>query len=269
MYKLKGFAFYLRKKILIFIVLITTILTIIPLFFNYFKWIIFCSIAAVILLAFYIILSDKLNEFYYLSFIKKNQDKDWTGRGIFKFDEVNKSYTIDGNIDGQDAFSKESIYLYKNCLNWLDYKFSFNFKIFNSCLGIVFRALNNSNFIMFQINLDKQKVRPHIKINEKWATWENKNIYSIPNKLKLDEWYKCTIYCIGNIVDIKIYQNKLSLFHIQWKIPNRITELRAPENQKIIKFPPYLAVNFNIGTIGFRNSGKELALIRDFKIFKF
>jgi len=36
--------------------------------------------------------------------------------------------------------------------------------------------------------------------------------------------------------------------------------------EKYIEFPSYLPINFNIDTIGFRNSNKDRALVRDFLI---
>lgn len=274
-YLIKQFFFNIKKQIVTIILTTVTILTIFPLIIQfssknnkYFLFIIFLG------LILYFIFSIKLKEFIYLSLTRNNQESNWFGKGNnLTYDPTNKNYTIKGNPGAVDAFSLENIHLLKYCVNWIDYKVSFDFQLKKTCLGVVFRAVDSSNFIMFQINNDS--IKPHIKINENWGIPTAEENIHFGSNLEFYKWYKFLLICNGNMIDYVIYYkdnlfSKYKKFSLgQWPIPPRLTKLRDPENgNAIIDIPPYIVINFNNGTFGFRNSNHESAAIKNLLISK-
>ena len=259
------FYYYLRRKILEILLILITILAVLPLLFH--NEIVnrsFISVT-VIFIGIFFILSNKLKSLYYISFTIRNHDKGWYGKykENFLFDDSKRSFSIKGNrAIGIDAFDKESVIIFSNCLNWSNYIFSFEFKIIKECIGAVVRATNPSNFIMMQIN--KTYIKPHIKINEYWAIFDpNKEGLVFSNEISYDEWYKCELNCDRNKINIKITKSQKTEFDRQWNIPDRIFKIRHPEKKEYVELPPYIPLNIHNGTIGFRNSFKEEALVRN------
>ena len=102
---------------------------------------------------------------------------------------------------------------------WSDYRYVFEFKIIRSCLGVILRAINLSNYVMLQIG--QTGIRPHIKVNGAWTAWEFKDVdLDFESNLKLDNWYKCMISCEKDIINIRILKNKNSIFDRDWIIPS-------------------------------------------------
>jgi len=261
--EIKRLYYYLRRKILEILLLLITILAILPFIFQEEVANRILISAIIFIIGVFFLLSNKLKSLYYISFTVRGHDKGWYGKHKehFIFNESKRSFIVKGNEEkGIDAFDMESVVIFLNCLNWSNYIFSFEFKINKQCLGAVVRATNPSNFIMLQIN--KNNIRPHIKINEYWAIFDaDEEGLVFSNEISQDEWHKCELNCEGNKIDIKI--NKIE-FDRQWNIPDRVFKIRhADKKEGYIELPPYIPLNIHSGTIGFRNSFKEEALVRN------
>jgi len=203
-------------------------------------------------------LKDK--DFYFIGLTNPHDKDDWIGRGIFDYRRTNKGFLITESEPG---------YIFSKTLSWNDYKYEFDFKILNDCLGVVVRAANLSDYIMFQIR--PYGIRPHIRVNGGWAKWEAKESgLEFAKNLSLDNWYKCCVTCEKDIINIQIWEKDNSIFQRSWSIPHERFGFPFPQKDDdptkttIIHFP----VNLDYGTIGFRNAGNEKALVKNVLVEK-
>lgn len=265
MLRFRRFKFYIYKNFLEITAVVITLLSILTVLIEIRYINIILAILTILLILSFFIYHNRVKNFYYISLTDAKHDNGWFGKGNFNYDRTNKCFAIEGISTGKDAYELESVYIYKNCLSWSDYEFNFDFKILNSCAGIVIRAIDLSNFIMLQIN--KKGIRPHIKINEYWAIFEAEPTNLKFNKeLSPDEWHRCVINCERNTVYVKLLCKDILLFDRSWNIPSRlhiIKKLDNKEKTKKIIVPPWIPINLYNGSIGFRNSRYEKALIRD------
>lgn len=215
----------------------------------------FLSIAVIIISLIIIIflrLRDK--SFYFIPLTSRKDKDEWIGKGEFEYSRVKKCFQIT---------SSDSGYIFSKCFMWSDYRYKFEFKIIKSYLGIIVRAINLSNYAMLQIG--KDGIRPHIKVNGAWRVWEYKDVnLDFENTLKLDNWYECITSCEKDVINIKIFGDEGPIFDRDWIIPSGQINFifkKDEEDKKPLLIP--FAINLEYGTIGFRNSGNEKALLRN------
>ncbi len=218
------------------------------------------SLVITVVLFFVIIfLRTRDKNFYFIALDSKDDKDDWIGRGPFEYSRVSKSFIVPDTDPGN---------IYTKCLVWSDYKFEFDFKIVKYCIGVIFRAVNLSNYVMFQVREDG--IRPHIRINGGWRAWEHKDVgLSFDKKLSLDKWHKCIIECDKDLIRIKILQDKIEILNRSWTIPHDRVAFPFPQkendpNPTIIHFP----VDLDYGSVGFRNANIEKALVKNVLIEK-
>lgn len=211
-----------------------------------------------LLLVIYLRLINK--DFYFIPLTRREHKEGWIGNGIFDYVRVSNSFQLTNTDPGG--------YIFSRCLTWSNYKYEFEFKIINQCLGAVVRAVNLSNLVMLQIT--QNGVRPHISINGGYYVWEAEDVgLSFTQQLSLDKWYRCQIFCEQGDITIKISEHKEKIFDRQWKIPVGKIEFSFPKDEKD-KSPTkiYFPINLEFGSMGFRNSDKEKALIKNVLVEK-
>jgi hypothetical protein len=139
---------------------------------------------------------------YFLSFKNRKHKDDWIGAGELDFSRSDQCFSITNSEAG---------YIFSKCLAWSNYKYSFEFKIINRCLGVLMRSVNLSNCIMMQISTEG--VNPHIRVNGSWKVWNHKDLnFTFDNNLSLNRWYKGEFLCDNNTVNIKIFLNGKCFF---------------------------------------------------------
>ncbi len=226
---------------------------------------IFSIILTLLVLWITIFLRAKNRDFFYLSLTSRRDSDNWFGSGVFKYDRINKCHYITESEPG---------YIYSKTLMWDDYTLDFDFKIITTCIGVIVRAVNLSDYIMLQLRLDE--VRPHIRINGGWKAYEVKETnLNIDPELSLDKWYHCLVACEKDIVQIKIVDSSdVILLEKQWTIPRGSILFRYTHNNSTNK-PKQVTtseipfhVNSEYGAIGFRNSSSEKALIKNILVKK-
>lgn len=206
-----------------------------------------------------IFLKMKGRDFYYLPMDTRKHKDDWIGRGFFEYSRTYSCFSITQADPG---------YIYSQSLNWSDYKFSFDFKIRQKCLGVILRAVNLSNYVMIQIN--QAGIRPHIKINGGWKIWEANDADLVINPgLQKEMWYHCEITCDKDLIVIKVINQSSALLDREWIIPTGAMIINFPNRENDtsptrISFP----INLDYGSVGFRASGDEKALIKNVLIEK-
>lgn len=197
-------------------------------------------------------------DFYFISLTNRKDKDDWFGRGKFEYFRPENCFVITDSKSG---------FIYYKCLNWSDYNLSFEFKIANSCLGVVVRAINLSNYVMLQIR--ENGIRPHIRVNGGWRSWEAEETnLKFAKELALDRWYKCVLSCEKNSIGIKLHEDKKGVFNREWVIPHGVImfEFKEKPEGHAIKIP--FPINLEYGTVGFRNSGAERALMKNILVEK-
>lgn len=198
----------------------------------------------------------KEKDFYHIELQNRKDKDDWIGEGIFEYDRVNKCYVITNAAFGC-VFSK--------CFTWSDYLMAFDFKIVDGCIGVVLRAQNLSNYIMMQIS--EPGINPHIKINGGWSIkrYSDSDVnLAYREGLSRDKWYKCEIRCEKRRIKIKIFDKNSAIIDREWILPSPDTYIMF--NFDEIKMP--FAITCDTGTIGFRNCGREKALVRNLLVQK-
>lgn len=225
--------------------------------------VLFISSLVVIFISLFIIvyLRTKDKSFYFISFKKEKDKYDWMGReGIFEYVRGEKCFVIADSGSG---------YIYSKSLTWSNYRVSFEFKIIINYIGAIVRASNLSNYVMLQIR--KEGIRPHIKVNEGWSSPESWKI-EFENNLSLDKWYKCVLTCDADSIDIVIFDKddkKEKICNRRWSIPLGTMDFyfkkdETDKNPIKISFP----INLEYGSVGFRSAVGEKALIQNFLIEK-
>ena len=198
-------------------------------------------------------------DFYFLPLNKPGNEKDWVGRGRFAYLRSEKCFEITNSHAG---------YIFSKTLLWDDYKLECDFKIVNISIGCIVRAIDLSNYVMYQLFHDR--IKPHFRINGRWIILEE---VRLEDSLKPDKWYKLIIICEKRNVRIVVYDEKLAVFDRYWKIPNQITisykQIIEGDKRKREREIMFLQeINFDFGAIGSRNHGDEQAFIKNVFIEK-
>jgi len=201
----------------------------------------------------------KEKDFYFISFKNRKHKDDWIGRGVFEYSRTENCFMISNSDSG---------YIYAKSLTWSDYRVSFEFKILRSCLGVVLRAVNLSNYAMLQINT--KGIRPHVRVSGGWYVRECKDVdLCFEKELSLDKWYKCILSCEKGSINIKLFNKESNFFNRNWDIPegSLFFDFKKDENDTHparIAFP----INLEYGSVGFRNSGEEKSILQNLLIEK-
>jgi len=215
--------------------------------------IIFLSLTAII----YFRVRDK--GFYYVS-LRSRRDRDgWLGQGRFDYIKSEKCYEVTDAHPG---------YIFSKCLTWSDYRLSCDFKIINSCLGYLVKAINLSDYVLLQVGL--VGIRPHVFVNGAWQVWEYKDTglaYETP--LSMDKWYKIVLCIENRNINIKILERRKKLFDRNWEIPKGALIFQFKKDEKDIE-PASIPfqINLEYGSVGFRNAGRERGFVKEFLIEK-
>ena len=195
-------------------------------------------------------------DFYYVPLMWRIEESDWIGQGRFEYVKSQRCYRVTDS---------ESGHIFPKALSWQNYTVAFDFKIVSGCLGVVVRAINLSNCIMFQIR--EGDIRPHVRVNGGWKAWEpDETGFRFKENLSLDKWHRCILICEKKTVHIKIAEKQNILFDREWTIPSGIMffSFKNDKQESSTMFP--LIADY--GTIGFRNFGTEEAFVRDLLLEK-
>jgi hypothetical protein len=266
--KTKTFKYFLRKNRVEFITLIYTVTGYI---ISYafldkpgvsFLLSIIVTFGAVLIL---IYSKTREHDFHFLPLRKNDEKEDWMGNGFFQRERMQNAFAIT---------ESESGFIFSKCLTWSDYTFDFDFKILNVSLGVILRATNLSNLVMLQIF--NNRVKAHIRVNGFWKTWESEDSnMAFVKKLSFEKWYRGQFQCDKGSIRIRIYNMKnFILFDRVWKIPSgkiffplEIDKKSALPTEVAAPSIPF-SINLEYGTIGFRNDGREKALIENVLVEK-
>lgn len=263
---------FIKKYKYEFIALSVDILLIIAsfIYFNNQKAAFILSFIVVLLSTFMIIyLKTKDKDFYFMPFNKPGQDKDWVGRGTLKFVHNESCYEITDSDVGF-IFPKTSV--------WDDYKYEFDFKVVNKCIAWIVRAVNLSNYVMFQCGFNG--INPHIRLNGEWIVMHHGDSdvkMTFERDLSRDTWYKATITCEKRSMRIKIYDysSKKIIFDRHWRMPDSLSvkfPKRKIANESSATDNDYVIMNQNIdfdfGSVGIRNWGDERGFMKNIYIEK-
>ena len=108
--------------------------------FKYFRdnIVVFLSTITIFIVSFILVIYLKMRDkdFYYLPLDKPGNEKDWVGRGSWKYIRSEKSFEITASNVG---------FIFPKTILWDDYSFEFNFKIINKTCAWIVRAVNLSN----------------------------------------------------------------------------------------------------------------------------
>lgn len=177
---------------------------------------------------------------------KEPLNHNWDFRGDWKITSSHELFITNSDEGGMTK---------KGAL-WENYIFTFNTKIVNECIGVIIRAQEFDDYYMFQIN--KEKIRPHRRIshpefetiikdgrpfntvksiNVGWQVLEDS---AVPHNIILKDWFEVKFLIKGQSIDIFI------------------------NNELVFTKEAFLQVSS--GKVGFRNSNKEQALIKNVKV---
>ena len=230
---------------------------------NCFKWSYLWSIMIVFistLTIIYLRIRDKL--FYFISLRRRKQKDEWIGSGDFNYTRNEDCFKISNSDSG---------YIYTKCLTWNAYTFSFKFKIIKHCIGIIVRAVNLSNYAMFQIDMRTNGIRPHLRINGGWKWWEaNECGLNFTQTPSLDNWYQCHISCENKSINVKLTSEdgKEEIFNRSWDIPMGSILFHLSSEDGSSKFSIPYSIILDYGTVGFRNNADEAALVKEVLVKK-
>lgn len=228
-------------------------------YLNFFLYILVLAAAHIIL----VLIRGKDANFIYFPFISWKEHANWMGNGNFEYVKSAAAFRITESHNG---------FIYSKAINWVNYKLSFQFKIVHQSVGIIFRAVDLSNYIMFQIFEDR--VKPHIKVNGLWVFFDPKRPANIPfvelvpiaPKLSKDRWYMFKATCDKSLITICLMEDDSRLLDRTWAIPegNVLFPLMLEPKPADVPF----SMNLDYGTFGVRNDGSEMAFIRDLLVEK-
>jgi hypothetical protein len=117
-------------------------------------------------------------------------------------------------------------------------------------------------------------IKPHIRVNGFWNAWEPEHVgLQLPNRLKLDDWYRFDLECDKSTIRIRIVNlpSGIQGFDREWKIPSGQIAFRTAEPsvpQQPLTSPVPFAINLEFGTVGFRNHSVEKAAVRNVLVQK-
>lgn len=197
-----------------------------------------------------------VRDFFFMALDRENQRYDWMGQGTFSYQRTDKCFRITQSFSG---------FIFSKCLSWTNYKVVFQFKILNKCVGVIVRADDLSNFVMLQIG-DKG-IAPHVRTNGAFVRYDLPELIYDQNH-SLDRWYICGITVDGLEVQVSLEDGENELFNRTWTIPREVLLRTIDENGREslsqFKYP----VNFDYGTIGFRNDRDESAIVKNLLVEK-
>lgn len=219
------------------------------------------SFAVLLLSTFFVVYKKtKEKDFYYFPLNKPGQDFDWVGRGDLKFVKNEKCFEITNSHIG---------FILPKTSNWDNYKYELDFKITNKSVGIIVRANDLSNYLMYQIFCDK--VKSHIRINGSWIVVEEPS-FDNNKKILQNNWYRLTIIAEKRIIKIQIFDGKQLLTEKSLSIPSNITLIQKEVDEKGVETGDTIKlkqeIDFDFGSIGLRNCSNERALIKNIFIEK-
>lgn len=196
----------------------------------------------------------KDRDFYFMPLDKPGSKKDWVGRGKLEFIRNENCYEITEADVG---------YIFPKTANWDDYKFECDFKIVKKYFGCIVRAMNLSNYVMFQLRQDNY-IKVHLRINGEWIVIEKT---PFDGNLKLGSWYGLSIVCEKRSVKITVKDKDSKLFESHFTIPpvikikRRVVDATGKETIKDTK--ELLNIDFDFGSVGVRNAPSERAFFKN------
>lgn len=220
------------------------------------------SISSIII----IYLKTRDRDFYYLPLDSSGEEKEWVGRGIFRFVRNERCFEITDSHVG---------YIFPRTSLWDDYQYECNFKIINGCLGFIIRASDLSNYIMLQFT--KDGINPHIRLNGQWIRKEHTDPdvnLTFKNELSPDTWYKARIICEKRSIRIVILKGEKPIFDRHWRIPDQmqITQIQVEKDnlgdEKQTSIVYLQNIDFDFGAMGLRDHGDERAFVKDIFVEK-
>jgi hypothetical protein len=202
-------------------------------------------------------------DFAYFPFLSSKEHSNWIGNGSFEHVNSALAFKITNSHNG---------FIYSKTLHWVNYRANFKFKIVNESVGIILRAVDLSNYVMFQIFEDH--IKPHIRVNGLWVVYDSKRTANPPflehvtinPKLSKDKWYQLRTVCDKSLITMSIQENRKDILDRTWTIPQGtvLFPLMIQPSPMDIPFP----MNLDYGTIGFRNHGEEMAFVKDLLVEK-
>ena len=119
------------------------------------------------------------------------------------------------------------------------------------------------------IQLFNNKIKSHLRVNGQWIVYGEDNTNG---NLNVDSWYKLKAYCEKRKIRINIFSDKKELLDRHIVIPDNITvvvkQLSPTSNEVKKEFGQNINLDFDFGSFGFRNYGRESALIKNVFIEK-
>lgn len=207
------------------------------------------AISMVILI--YVKTRDK--DFYFLPLKHAGDEKDWVGRGKFGYVRIEDCFEITNSDAG---------FIFPKITNWDDYKFEFDFKIANSSVGCIVRAINLSNYVMYQIF--ENRIKPHIRFNGQWVVMAES---FFNEKIMIDKWCHARVICEKRGVRLNISCNKKNIVDRHFTIPEQfgVVYRELNEHGEETKRETKLLQNmdFDFGAVGIRNYGDERAFVKN------
>jgi hypothetical protein len=228
----------------------------------------FVSLGILAVTSYLIILFHKLKgrDFSHIFFDKYQDKEGWVGSGSFEYYPNDEAFIIKDSDAG---------FIFSKCLTWIDYEMKCEFKIIKSTLGILIRAIDLSNKLMLQININAKGIRPHLWANGGYLVNEPKESgLEFESKLKEGRWYKLQLRIHKESVKIQIAERNIMILEKHWDIPTALLSFPIREKDKKqgdISNPMGMLdirKDYSYGTIGFRNGHGEKALVRNLLVKK-
>jgi hypothetical protein len=178
--------------------------------------------------------------------------------------------------------------------NWYDYEIDFYTKILEDNFTILVRAKEKGNAVMLQFKTNK--LRPHLIVDGIFIV-DDKNEQPLQIKIPIKKWIHVLVKVSGDYIDIFLDGSRVSyripsgLMRVpidRVHSPMNLSEIERLENEYLIMqvmkeraeketgtksdpsfWKPYNFIfDFDIGTIGFREAGRENAMFRKIKVKK-
>lgn len=144
---------------------------------------------------------------------------------------------------------------------WKNFEMTFSCKfpegVDNQIIGIIFRAKNLSDYLMVQINNEKNIITPHIRMEGIWETIEGPWSFA---HLERNKYFKVKLKVLHTIVKLFINDTKI----LDWVIPSN-SDIKLDKKDKDStenSFVPRIDFRTIYGKIGFRAYYDEGAIIK-------
>lgn len=163
--------------------------------------------------------------------------------------------TLQVTRSGDGGLSKLGTY-------WENYTFAFQVYIQNRCLGAIVRAEGLNNYYMFQIW--KDRIRPHRRVTVPMIEKKSQPQQETPDR-------EIEVQAVGFALEWHVFDDiavELDPPHTDWfdvGITVRGQSVSIHINNKLV-FHKDLFLTIPTGKVGFRNSGKESALVRNVRV---